>query len=271
MRFSFWRLMGCSAAALGTVALASAAAQDTPPKPAPNPIWQAGLQQLAGRYIFVQVASPGGLWERFTPKQGLSTSRQVSINELPSALRDRLTKAEIVISDLKLPTQIEADERESPSKRGKLRFYNETGHGRLVMRNLPGIGGNTGDAGEYSGPVTFHIEHRGHSNPSISGILLQRINQEATWGVAAIDFADLTATAPPKKEGEEAEIVIGNARILRSGVEIFAFMEWRTEAADGERTVTGAVRLARRDAQVGPRASLESFLRFRLPWEKRSG
>ena len=265
---------------------------DAPPPPRLNPqaIWPAGLEKLAGRYVFAQVASPGGLWERAGGE-----SRQVSISQLSAAMREKLTRAEIVISDLKLPTTVEAEERLSPSKRGILRFFSESAQGTLRMRNLPGIGGADGDAGTYSGPVEFMVEHQGHSNPSAAGVLLQRMNQEATWGAATLDYADLNAIALPAEaqpgtgagaaagknsprkarpeagaggkeeapdkagagampdaEGrrhpdEGAEHVIGNARVLRSGVEIFAFVNW-TEKGKRGRTYHGSVRLMRQDA-----------------------
>ena len=65
------------------------------PKIDPKTIWPAGVQALSGRYQFVQVASPGGLWARTG-----SNVRQVSLNELPAAFRDRLRKAELVVADL---------------------------------------------------------------------------------------------------------------------------------------------------------------------------
>jgi hypothetical protein len=223
----------------------------------PKAIWPAGLDKLAGRYVFVQVASPGGLWERsFTVKKGEPATRQVSMNEIPRALRDRLTRAEIIISDLTLPTMVEASERLSPSGRGMLRYYSETTTGKLVMRNVPGIGGVDGETGDYTGTVVFKLDHQGHSNPSVSGVLVHRMRQEPTWGAATLDYADLQATALPKVEAkdgkpaepdEEGQTVIANARILRSGVEIFAFVDWTDKDRKGKprAAYTGSIRLLR--------------------------
>src|SRR5688572_14347065 len=87
--------------------LGGARAQEPKPeKPAVEPasIWQAGLARMAGRYVFAQVASPGGLWETYTPANGGTVTRkQVSINEVPPAFRSGLLAAQITISDLKLP------------------------------------------------------------------------------------------------------------------------------------------------------------------------
>lgn len=208
----------------------------------PASIWPASLERIAGRYVYVQVASPGGLWER-----GPAGRKQVSINELTPEMRDRLTHAEITISGLKLPAEIEAVERVSPSKRGKLRYYEENAAGRLVMHNLPGIGSTDGDKGEFTGPVVFTLQHNSHSNPSVFGILNLRQHQESTWGVATVDYADLSAVPVVEGAKGDAEIppAIGNARILRSGVEIFAFVNWEEQRPDGEHTFMGAVRLAR--------------------------
>lgn len=229
---------------------AAQAEKETPPPAAdPKAIWPAGLEKLAGRYVFVQVASPGGLWDDYQEEgKMMSLRRQVSINELPASLKDRLTRAEIVISDLTLPSDVEAMERESPSKRGKLRFYEETTKGRLVLKNLPGIGSEGMDRGEYTGPALFTLEHQGHSNPSVVGVLNQRQQQESTWGAATLDFATLEATPlnANGEPGEETPSVIGNARILRSGIEIFAFVEWREKDKRGEHHYTGSVRLLKK-------------------------
>jgi hypothetical protein len=229
--------------------------ESPPSAPDPKAIWPAGLEQLAGRYAFVQVASPGGLWERAPNAEGGLDTRQVSINEVPPALREKLTHAEIVISDLKLPTTVEASERVSPSKRGKLRFYSEAAEGRLALRNVPGIGGDGDDRGDFTGPVLFALEHQGHTNPSVSGILLQRLQQEVTWGAATLDFADLSATplTPEDKPDAEAQGVIANARALRSGTEIFAYVHWSQKLRKGERVYSGSIRLMRREAiPAGP-------------------
>lgn len=205
-------------------------------------IWPASLEKIAGRYVFAQVASPGGLWE-----SGPAGRKQVSINELSPEMRGRLTHAEIVISGLKLPSVVEASERISPSKRGKLRFYEESAAGRLVMKNLPGIGGEPDDKGEFAGPVSFTLIHASHSNPSVYGVLVQRQRQEATWGAAALDYADLSATPLVEEADPDEELpsVMANARILRSGVEIFAFVTWKEGRGEAERTYAGCVRLVR--------------------------
>jgi hypothetical protein len=251
-------VLGAAAATGLTISLlATAGAQDAAGTPEagdaadPKSIWQAGLQQLAGHYTYLQVASPGGLWERFSPgKNEKLTIRQVSINEVPEELRKKLTQAEIIISDLRLPGQVEASERTSPSGRGKLRFYTESAAGRLQMRNLPGIGGRDEDPGDYTGPVVFHLLHQSHSNPSVTGVLQQRINQEITWGAATLDFADFAADAVKPGEAEDAEglPVIGNCRTLRSGMEIFAFIEWKRKTKKGDYGYFGTVRLIRKDA-----------------------
>lgn len=238
-------------AAAGALILGqTASAQEAPPAAVkPTEIWQAGLEKLAGRYLFVQIASPGGLWERG------KENRQVSLSQLSPAARNRLMKAEIVISDLKLPSTIEASQRLSPSKRGNLRFYSETAQGRLLLQNLPGISGGE-DLEKFDGPVEFHIGHQSHSNPSVNGILTQRMQQEQTWGVATLDYADFTASRPRKedKPDEEESPVMTNARILRSGVEIFAFVEWE-EMFDGEpRRYNGSVRLLKQTARQAPPA-----------------
>jgi hypothetical protein len=258
-------------------ALALAAPQDAAPEGPdshdeqvePKTIWPASLERYVGRYAFAQVASPGGLWE----KGGGQPPRQVSINEVPATLREKLTHAEIVISDLKLPATIQASQRTSPSGRGKLRYYSETVAGKLVLRNLPGISGQDVDTGTFSGPVVFHLDHQSHSNPSVTGVFKQRMDQEPTWGAATLDSADLSAvslatpaakpgsppspgTKPPVKapamakpnaadEDDEGEAVIQNARVLRSGMEIFAYVEWSGTGPRGPRRYQGAVRLVK--------------------------
>ncbi len=255
------------------------------PEAMPSPeeiraIWPANLQKIAGRYVFAQVASPGGLWETFTPKKGDPTHRQVSLNELPAAFRNRLLKAEITISQLQAPTVVQANQRLSPSKRGMLRFYSEAGMGRVEVKNLPGVAGRDGDTGNFKGPVALRLEHQSHSNPSVNGVLYQRLQAEKTWGAATLDYADLLAhSLPPapkpesgkaapegagaakeEKEAKEAkedkeehedehagETVLTNARILRSGVEIFAFVEWTEKTNKGDRRIMGSVRLMKQD------------------------
>ena len=221
-------------------------------KPRPEEIWPAGLQGLAGDYFYAGVASPGGLWKATTAAgSGARMRRQVSVDDLSAAAREKLTHAQITISDIQLPTQIEASQRVSPSKRGMLRFYDESAVGSLVMRNLPGIGAEDEDRGDFSGRVLFSLTHNSHSNPSASGSFKIRQREEPTWGVAALDSADLSAT-PHSGEGKqdedahEAAPIIGNARILRSGWEIFAFVEWTDKDATGEHSYSGSVRLLRR-------------------------
>jgi len=208
-------------------------------------IWPANLERIAGRYTFSQVASPGGLWERGAGPDGVEVRRQVSINEVPAAFRDKLLNAEVVISDLKSPRRVEASERLSPSKRGMLRFYEEEGLGSVVVRNIPGINGQD-EEHDYSGPVIFHLQHQSHSNPSVNGVLQQRGNEEATWGAATLDSATLTANTIPKDEKDEGDSIITNARILRSGVEIFAFVEWTEKDETSRRLINGSIRLVRR-------------------------
>jgi hypothetical protein len=227
--------------AAGGFACGWAQQENAPPKPAD--IWPAGLEKLAGRFVFVQVGSPGGLWKVVHPKEGATVSRQIAIDDVEAQLRDRLKGAELVISDLKLPTKVEASEEVSPSKRGKIRRYTETVDGRLAMKNLPGIGGDTDDPGEYSGPVSFGLNHLSHSNPSRFGIQTLRDQQEVTWGTATIDYADLRATVPGKNPKDEEISVIENARVLRGGLEIFAYMEWRKLENGGETLYRGSVRL----------------------------
>jgi len=276
----------CSAVLLTGGMLAPAAAPAAPPaksarKPAPKKtaavpakgaavsertdpaaVWPVSLARLAGRYVFVQVATPGGLWETVRTPEA-ATVRQVSLNEIPAALRERLQKAEVVISDLKLPSSVEASMRTSPSKRGSLRFYSETAMGKLSYKGLPGIGGQDQDPGEFSGQVMFRLDHQSHSNPSPTGVLFVRQREEATWGVAIIDYGDLNATTIPEpeapeppngaaKKGEPAEKhdhegipVMANARILRTGGEIFSYFEWTEPTAEGERVIRGCVRLVR--------------------------
>ena len=241
-------------AALCAALTATAMAQDKPDQPdkpmsqpavKPETIWPASLARIAGRYVFGQVASPGGFWEVAMENGKPRTTRQLSINEVPAAYREQLTHAEITLSDLKLPSTVTAEEHTSPSGRGKLRYYEEQTTGQLVMKGIPGIGGDEGDSGTYSGPVTFTLAHQSHSNPSVSGILQMRLRQEPTWGVAVTDYADLHAVALPVKGDDEGKVIIGNARILRSGVEIFAYTEWQDKDAPGYRVIHGSVRFLR--------------------------
>ncbi len=229
----------------------------------PKVIWPAGLDRLAGRFVFVQVGSPGGLWR----KEGLK-SRQIAIDDLPTAMQTKLRAAEIVISDIKLPTQVEASESLSPSKRGMIRHFSESALGRLVIKNLPGAAASDA-VGDYSGPALFHLEHSLHSNPSLTGVLEQRLNQEGTWGAATLDYADLGAevyvpepAAPPKngqkraeKEQPDAETAapISNARVMRNGQEIFVFVSWIEKVGKVEREYLGTVRMVKESSKMAPR------------------
>ena len=71
------------------------------------------------------------------------------------------------------------------------------------------------------------------------------------WGAAILDYADLTAAIPlpaGAAPDEEPMLAVGNARILRSGLEIFAYVSWDEPGANGgTRTFRGCVRLARED------------------------
>lgn len=293
--------LGLLTATLLTLAASgmAAAAQDPEPKAEPvdpKTIWPASLDKLAGKYVFMQVASPGGLWERAAGANGKMQFRQVSINEVPAALREKLTHAELTLSDV-AASAVEASERTSPSGRGKLRFYSESATGKMVARGLPGLTSRDKDNGSFSGPVVFHLEFNGHSNPSVSGVLQTRIRQEMTWGAATLDYADLAAevaqpdppaegaaagakgaapapaakstkpaspgsraekpapgkdapvkdkAAPGADAHDEAETVLTNARILRSGVEIFVYVEWEDKDKKGlPRLYNGTVRLIR--------------------------
>ncbi len=245
-------LAGC-VATLGVVAAgANAQTQEAQPDAKaptvdPKAVWPAGLGSLAGRYVFAQVASPGGLWER----DGLGPGRQIALPDCPKELQDLLTKAEITISDIAKQTEVAAEERTSPSGRGKLRFYHEEGAGKLTLKNLPGIGGKDGDSGSFNGAAHFTLNHQSHSNPSVSGVLEARKRGEPTWGAAALDYADLNVSlAGETKEENDAPPIIGNARVLRSGSEIFAFVQWEGKGPRGVRIYWGSVRLAKAGAEA---------------------
>jgi hypothetical protein len=261
MFLGVFKLVAAAATAVATVTLAAAFAQDRPAEqpplqpsaPAepiqrsqadPKRVWPAGMEVLAGRYVYAQVASPGGFWDTVRGADGRERMRQVAITHVPRDLREKLEAAEIVISDLTLPSRIEATEQESPARRGMLRFYDEIVRGKLALRNLPGISGGERE-GDYSGPVVFHLAHRSHSNPTVSGVFQTLQRQEPTWGAAYIDYGDLGATTIPAKEGEDGDILIANARVLRSGQEIFAFIEWRYKDDEGDHHLVGSVRLRR--------------------------
>jgi hypothetical protein len=247
-------------AALVALPLAAAAepapTPDAPPPPAPEQIWQAGLARIAGKYRFIQIASPGGLWQK-TVANGKEDLQQLSLSQLPKALREQLQKAEIQLLDLQTPTTVKASSEKSPGVGGMLRHYSEETAGRLVMRGLPGIGSTGGDSGNFGGEVIFAIDHTSLSNPSVPGVLFTRAQTEATWGVATLDYAELIAQKPlPKgQEDGDPEYPIFNARILRSGVEIFAFFQWTDPEAKKKgthREIWGTVRLLRAEGDAAP-------------------
>jgi hypothetical protein len=232
---------------------------DAPPMPAPpapEQIWQAGLARIAGNYRFVQIASPGGLWQK-TVTAGKEDVQQLSLSQLPKALREQLQKAEIEILDLQTPTTVKASSEKSPGVGGMLRHYSEDTPGRLVMRGLPGIGSVDGDSGNFSGGVIFGLDHTSLSTPSVPGVLFTRAKTEATWGAATLDYAELIAQKPlPKgQEDGDPQYPIFNARILRSGVEIFAFFQWTDPEAKKkgtQREIWGTVRLLRVNGDTAP-------------------
>lgn len=243
-----------TAAVLALSLTALAAPENSPQeKPAAPPaepgvdarqIWPAGLDRLAGRYVFVQVASPGGLWETAVAADGTTRKRQVSINEISADWREKLENATITISLEEGPRRVSATQRESPSKRGNLRFYEEEALGKVAVRNLPGVHGGEG-VQNFSGPALLRLNHQSHSNPSVSGVLRARQQQEQTWGAATLDYADLAASTIPSKPDDEGTPVLANVRVLRSGTEMFAYVEWSDKAGGVMRTVQGAVRLLR--------------------------
>src|SRR4051812_10258548 len=103
MRARMIRVTAGAAVLLTAAARAAASGDDNgkieDPKIDAAAIWPAGLEKLAGRYVFAQVASPGGLWERTLPvPAGGTAPRQVSLNEIPAAFREKLTHASITIS-----------------------------------------------------------------------------------------------------------------------------------------------------------------------------
>lgn len=222
-------------------------------------VWPVALADLQGEFRFVQVASPGGLWLRLRKAQG-GTVRQISLHEAPAEFRKKLEGAVLELRNVQRVGPIEVSDERSPSGRGTIRRYTENGSGSLVLKGIPGIGGESGDSGEHTGPVELELSHTSHSNPSPSGIFRLRLSQEPTWGAATIDYADLVAVAPPsarrqpaslqqpgQEEDAEPLIVVGNARVMRSGYEIFAFVQWLKEERDQLVDIVGAVRLLRSD------------------------
>lgn len=255
--------LNCLAAALAAVcvALPLAAAEpavpeaSTTPPPSPEQIWPAGLTRIAGTYRFIQIASPGGLWQK-TSTGGKVDTQQISLSQLPKPLREQLQKAEIQILNLETPTTIKASSEKSPGMGGMLRQYAEETPGRLVMRGLPGIGSTEGDTGNFSGMVIFGMDHSSLTNPSVPGVLFTRAQTEATWGVATLDYGELVAQKPLVKgqpEDAEPDYPIFNARILRSGKEIFAFFQWtdpEMKKKGNFRQIWGTVRLLRAEADA---------------------
>jgi hypothetical protein len=233
-------------------------AQQREEKPAPNQapeqVWQAGLTRMAGKYRFIQVASPGGLW-RIRQTGDKRERDQVSLSQLPQAFRETLEKAEIQILDLQVPGEVSAQVGKSPGVGGMLRHYTEEARGKLVMRGLPGVADRERDTGEFSGEVVFGIDHTSLSNPTVPGVWLTRFRTEPTWGAATLDYADLTAmkVSPEAAEDADPEYPLFNSRILRSGLEIFAFVQWFDPSTGdgyaGDQYV-GAVRLVRADVPM---------------------
>lgn len=246
--FAACAVLACSLAATAAPEKAPAKppakAEAAEPLVDPKTIWPASLRSLAGRYVFAQVASPGGLWETRKDAGGQAQLRQVSLNEISAGAREKLLKAEIAITVKEGPRRLEATQRTSPSKRGLLRFYEEEALGTVTVRNLPGMQGRD-DEVDYSGPALLILGHQSHSNPSVAGILHLRKQQEQTWGAATLDYADLLASTIPKDPDGEGETILNNVRVLRSGTEIFCYVEWKEKEGDVSRTILGAVRLQR--------------------------
>jgi hypothetical protein len=244
-------MVAAAALSMAVMATAQEPPKDKPEKPPAEPmvdaraIWPAGLDRLAGRYTFVQVASPGGLWETVVDANGKTVKKhQVSLNEISPARRKALESAEISLALEEGPRRVQATQRVSPSRRGMLRFYEEEAFGKLTVRNLPGVQGGE-EAFNFSGRAHVRLEHQSHSNPSISGILRAREQQEPTWGAATLDYADLVASTVPQEPEGEGQPVLTNARVLRSGTEIFAYVEWTDKDGAASRRVFGVVRLLR--------------------------
>lgn len=226
----------------------------------PTLVWQADLDDIAGTYRFAQVSSPGGLWN---VRNNSAESRQVSINEVPQALRDKLLNAEIKISELGDRTIYEANEGPSPAG-NVLRDFMEARKARVTVKNLPGIdGGRTNDGPDFEGEVELEIFHSSvvRNVPARNSIIRGR--EEPTWGAAAVDYADLRAVAHAHSEepaeaapveGESAAEaphaedlpIIDNARVLRSGNEIIVSIYWiYMEGTESEALYRGSVRLVK--------------------------
>lgn len=237
-------------------------------------LWPKGLRELSGRWVFSKIASPGGLQLRTYPRQAgaVGSSRKVDLEGLPAEMRRHLKGAELVIGPLEGGLDSRASSRESPSKRGHIRHVEEASVGRIRLSYIPGVGEVEKPGKPFSGKVLFVLEHTSHSNPSPSGVRDARETQEATWGPAFIDYADLTAivlppepaqpaakpgagtrpAAPPRPvpegqaEDEPEVIVLNNCRVMRSGTEIIAYVEWETEQPGGTVRYFGSILLTRR-------------------------
>lgn len=269
-----WSLLG--GAATTSAAVAASAGQREQPGPEESPeeivrrIWPVSLEALAGTYVFAQVASPGGLWRR---QAGGATPgvRQMSIHEAPESFRKQLLSGRLTLSEVTTAGKPEASEERSPSGRGLIRRYTEEGSGRLVLKGVPGIGAREDDEGAHEGMVGLRLLHQSHSNPSPSGVFKTRLAQEPTWGAATLDYADLEAFLLPKKgpdgeprpeaEDDEAGLIIANARVMRSGYEIYAFVQWIESKQGVHQEVTGAVRLLRQEAPAGAPVDRPDFPR----------
>lgn len=221
----------------------------------PKAMWYNGLTQIGGTYQYVQIESPGGLWQEDRILNAKSEMKQVSINELPAALKEKLLKAEIQILDIK-QTSIEANQKASPGPRGQapyhgmLRTYEEHATGSLVIHNIPGIGLMDQDAGEFQGKATLELVMGNHSDPSDAGILSERLAGEMIWGSAAQmrNYATLEGFKAGGVQDDPAAHVMANARLLRGGQEIVAYVEWTQKTGKAERPeiiYRGAIRLAR--------------------------
>lgn len=223
---------------------------------APQAIWHDGLSVIQGKFQFVQVSSPGGLWIKDSiqgAREPLYT--QVSMNELPGELQAKLKNAEIKLqivgsTDSQAEQSVAPGQRGQPPYHGHLRRYEETGRGVLTIQGLPGIGLAENDRGEFSGEVDFSLESQNHSDPSDIGIFEERFKQEMTWGPAAQlrNYADLRAHRHGATEDDSLAMPMANARLLRGGREIIAYIEWTSPnppAGISRRVYQGSVRLYR--------------------------
>ena len=223
----------------------------------PQAMWFNGLDLVQGSFQFVQVASPGGLWLEDTLPDGHTRKTQISINETPALLREKLLNAKIELRVSPGSSIKTADQAPSPGPHGQppffgqLRHYDETARGTLVVQGLPGIGLIDGDAGEFQGAVDFTLSSSHHSDPSDVGVFQERFQGEMIWGAAAQsrNYADLSATKTALGgNADPSAQVLANARLLRGGREIISYVEWidpTPPAGVTERKVRGSVRLFR--------------------------